>query len=129
VLKQQILNAIDQAKSAIQDLAIDAFHIEQGEVTYTPGTTPDYPTESSTAIKIVLTNYEDKEIDNNRIMSTDVQGVVFFEGTDITNEPKVNSVIRVTSLNIDYRVIDSKKTLVGNRIAISTLQLRSTIPV
>ncbi len=129
MLKQQILNAVISAKSAIQDLAVDAVHIKQGEVTYTPGTTPDYPTTSSTPIKITIVGYDSKEIDNNRIMSTDVQGIVFFEGTNIANEPKTNSVISVSSLNIYYRVIDSKQVLVGDRIAISILQLRSTTSV
>lgn len=129
MLKDQVLNAVVSAKLALQDLAVDAIHIEQGEITYIPGTTPDYSTESSTPVKIVITNYDDKEIDNDRIMSTDLQGIIFFEGTDITNEPKPNSVIRVTSLSTDYRVINGKKILVGNRIAISILQLRHTITV
>lgn len=119
MLKQQVLDSVKAVKLAVQDLAVDATLVVRGDPTYVPGSAPTYGT-SNVAVKVVLSSFEFKEIDGDRIRASDVQGLVFpEEGKPI---PKPNDQLTISS--VTYRIISNERVMAGDEAALSRLQLR-----
>lgn len=70
---------------------------------------------------MVMTAYDAKEIDGDRIQASDFQAIVL-PAADITQVPEPNDVIRIELL--DYRVVMNSKVMAGDSVALSQLQLR-----
>jgi hypothetical protein len=80
-----------------------------------------------TSVSLVFTKFESKEVDNDRVMSSDWKGLVFPE----TGLPPLmaNGTIRVPSgltdiASGDYRIINNDKVMAGDTVALHQLQLR-----
>lgn len=93
---------------------------------FVPGNAPTYP-ETVTAVSIVFIKFQVKEVDGDRIQSSDWRGLVFPE----TGLPdfNTNDVIRVPSglkdiINGDYRILDDDKVMAGDTVALHQLHLR-----
>lgn len=135
MLKATVLSAVATAKQAVQDLAIPASLVSRTAQAYVPGQ-PVTEIEVVTPIKMVLVRYKISEIDGERVQATDWQALVFHD--DGTPVPKANDVIRVnrfamSSIGVgaettlaDYRVIDNARTMAGDVVALSQVQLRLT---
>jgi hypothetical protein len=126
VLKSTILLALQRAKPALQDLAIDVSHVKRGAAVHVPGSAPTYP-ETSTAVSVVFTRYQAKEVDGDRIQASDWLGLVF-PRVDLL-DLNTNDIIKVPAglVNLiqgDYRIINDDKVLVGDTVALHQLQLR-----
>lgn len=126
MLKSKIIAAVAQAKLAIQDLALRAFHVAKGAAIFVPGRAPTYP-ETLTSVSIVFTSFKTSEIDGDRIQASDWRGLVFAE---VTNPVfKVSDVIRIslTSGQInsgDYRILFDDKIMAGDTVVLHQLHLR-----
>lgn len=119
MLKSTVLNAVAVAKRAVQDLAVPAVLVQRGEVSHVPGLAPDYPVVNS-AVQVVITEYDSKEIDNDRILASDLQGLIFPEtGQPV---PKPNDQLRVGV--VTYRIIQNRRVMAGDSLALSQTQLR-----
>ncbi len=126
MLKQQILSAVGKAKIAIQDLAVPVSHVQRGAAVHVPGSAPTYP-ETVTAVSLFFTRFENKEVDGDRIQSSDWRALVFPE----PNLPdfNANDVIRVGAglqdvIAGDYRIINDDKVTAGDAVALHQLHLR-----
>lgn len=119
MLKSTILSAIAAAKIACQDVLIKAQLVVQSELIYEPGTEPYYE-EEVYGISIYYDKFESKEIDGDRVLNSDLKGIIFPE--DDVPVPQPNNVIR--DGNTDYRIIFNDKVVVGASIALSQVQLR-----
>lgn len=127
-LKATVLAAVKTAEEAVDDLKIAVQHVRRGAADYVPGQAVTYP-ETLSAVSVVFTKFKSKEIDNDRVMSSDWRGLVFY--VDSLPDFKTNDLIRVpvTGGDVpagDYRILDDDKVLVGDRIALHQLQLRLT---
>lgn len=126
-LKATILAAVKIAEQAVDDLKLVAQHVRRGAPDYVPGLPVTYP-EILTPVTIVFTRFQTKEIDNDRVMSSDWKGLVFF--VDGLPDFKTNDVIRIASVGDvqggDYRIVYDDKVSVGDRVALHQLQLRLT---
>lgn len=128
MLKAVILAGVAKAKEAIQDLAVTVKHVKRGAVTHVPGSAPAYP-ETLTDVSMVLTRFQSREVDNDRIQASDWRGIVF----PTTSLPvfNANDVIRVATglqdiIAGDYRIINDDKIMAGDTVALHQLQLRKT---
>lgn len=126
MLKPQIIAALAQAKRALQDLVVTVQFARRADTTYVPGTVPSYA-ETLADVGIVFNRFETKEIDGDRIRSSDWRGLVFVE----TNVPPMdtNDIIRVPAgvkdvVAGDYRVIYNDKVMAGDTVVLNQLQLR-----
>lgn len=119
-LKATIFRAVNIAKAAIQDLGVDALLIKRCQDAYIPGSSPTF-SELTYPVKMVMTAYDAKEIDGDRIQASDFQAIVL-PAADITQVPEPNDVIRIELL--DYRVVMNSKVMAGDSVALSQLQLR-----
>lgn len=93
--------------------------VVQGEIIYSPGSEP-FQEEEVFKVKVYYDKFESSEIDGDRILSSDIKGLIFPE----TNLPipQPNNLIR--DGNTDYRIINNDKVMVGNEVALSQVQLR-----
>lgn len=107
------------AKVAVQDLAIDATLTRQGAAVQIPGQAPEYP-QDDYEVKVVLTSYKASEIDGDRILASDVLGLIFPE-TDVP-VPQPNDFLAIGE--ISYRIIYNDKIMAGDTVALSQVQLR-----
>lgn len=125
MLKAQVLAAVAAAKVAVQDLAITCNSVTRAPPVHVPGVAPVY-VETLTAVSIVFTKFESKEIDESRVMASDWKGLVFQEtGLVILT----NGVIRVPAglVNIasgDYRILNNDKIMAGDTVVLHQLHLR-----
>ena len=119
MLKAQILSAVAIVKTAVQDLVFDAKMVVRGASVHVPGSAPSYP-ETLYDVKVFWSSYKAKEIDNDRILASDMQGLIFPETEKPV--PKPNDMIRVGSTN--YRIIMNDKVMAGDEVALSQVQLR-----
>jgi hypothetical protein len=127
-LKATVLAAVEVAESAIEDLKIAVNHVRRGAPDYVPGQEVTYP-ETLSAVSVVFTRYKSKEIDNDRVMSSDWKGLVFFvEGLpDFQTSDLIRVAVTVGDIPAgDYRIVDDDKVTVGDRVALHQLQLRRT---
>lgn len=124
MLKETVLAGVATAKKAVQNLAIPAKLVARTAVTHTPGQAPT-ATEAISDIKIVLSGYKEKEIDNDRIKANDLAGLIFpEEGQPI---PEANFLVRYgPTFGLEYRVIANNKVMAGDEVALSQVQLRKT---
>lgn len=128
MLKSQILAAVQQAKNALQDLVVSAVHVARVSSEYVPGQTVSF-TETSTSVSVVFTKFETREIDEDRIQSSDWRGLVFPE--DGLPDFNTNDVIRIAAglpnlIAGNYRILKDDKILVGDTVALHQLHLRLT---
>jgi hypothetical protein len=126
VFKSKILTAVAQAKVAVQDLAVVVSHIKRGAAVHVPGTAPSH-SETFTAVSIVFTRFEAREVDQDRIQASDWRGLVFPE-TGLSDF-NTNDIIRVPSglqdiTAGDYRIVNDEKVMAGDAVALHQLQLR-----
>ena len=84
---------------------------------YTPGQTVTQ-TETSHSVDAVVTSYDEKEIDGDRVQATDVK--VILVAPPVT--PKVNDVMVVDGVR--RRVVMPKLIMIGSQLAAAELQLR-----
>ena len=120
-LKQQVLAGVEAAKLACQDLAMSAVLIVQGEVTHVPGFAPE-PATDEYDVKIVVSKYNSKEIDGDRILASDEQALIFPE--DGQPVPKLNDRIFVSTFDKEYRIQNAEYVRAGDDIALTIAQLR-----
>lgn len=126
MLKSTVLNAVQAAKTAVQDLAFGAKLVIRGAANHVPGQKPTY-SETLHDIKIVPSKFEDKEIDGERIRATDLRWLVFPEpGYPI---PSTNDLVRLSTAvgefrAGDYRIVNNDKVMAGDSTALSQLQIR-----
>lgn len=119
MLKHSVLSAVASAKRAMGDLAVNAELVQRGTATVVPGSPPVYG-EQVHPIRVVLTTYMAKEIDGERILASDVQGLIFPEpGVPV---PEPNFFVRVGTKT--WRVIHNNKAMAGDEVALSQVQLR-----
>lgn len=125
-LKASVLAAVKAAELATSDLKVLVKHVSRGAAVNVPGSTPTYP-ETLTDVSMVWTRFTSKEVDGDRIMSSDWRGLVFY--TTGLPDFKTNDLIRVPEtvedmVSGDYRIIVDDKVMVGSRVALHQLQLR-----
>lgn len=119
MLKAKVLAAVEKARLAVQDLAFEATLISRGTATHVPGSAPTHP-ETSVTVSLVPTKFETKEIDGERIRSTDLRWLMFpVAGKPV---PTPNDLIYVGTKR--YRIIDNDKVMAGSDLALSQLQVR-----
>ena len=126
MLKATILAAVESARKAVQDLAVECEHVVRGMPVHIPGVAPQH-SETLTDVSVVFTRYETKEIDGDRIRASDYKGLLF--PGSLTPVPDTNDFIRVAedSKDVaagDYRVIYNDKVMAGDTVALSQLHLR-----
>jgi hypothetical protein len=119
VLKSTVLGAVESAKQAVGDLAIPANLIRRGEAIFVPGSPPTYP-ETQYDVKIVITSFQTKEIDEQRIRSSDRKGLIFPESGQPTPQP--NDLIEAGGSL--FRIIYNDKVMAGDAVALSQVHLR-----
>lgn len=128
MLKAVVLAGVAKAKEAVQDLAVLVKHVKRGAVVHVPGSAPVYP-ETLTDVSMVLTRFQSREIDNDRVQASDWRGLVFPASTlPVFN---TNDVIRIAAglqdlLAGDYRIVNDDKIMAGDTVALHQLQLRKT---
>lgn len=117
MLKSTIIKAVQTAKTALQDLAVDGTVTTRVVGRHIPGVAPRN-TEAVYAVKIVLTRFDSKEIDDDRILSSDLKALVF----PFAIIPAPNDTVEIGTDR--YRIIDNNKVMAGDEVALSQLQLR-----
>lgn len=125
MLKSTVLQAVATAKKAVQDLAIKSQLKRRGAAVYVPGTAPTYPDILVGDVYIVPTKFDHKEVDGDRIKTSDIKGLVFPESNQpapIANDV-INGNLDGTGVK-DYRVINNDPVMAGDTIALSQIQLR-----
>ena len=126
MLKDKILAAVRQAKAAVQDLAVVVSHIKRGAAVYVPGTAPSH-SETSTAVSIVFTRFQTREIDEDRIQASDWRGLVFPESglPDFNSNDLIRVPVGLQDITAgDYRIVINDKVMAGDAVALHQLQLR-----
>jgi hypothetical protein len=119
VLKEAVLKAVESAKVALSDLAVPAVLRSIGEISYIPGV-PVSPDTTNHAVTAVVTSYDVKEIDGDRIQASDVKGILFPE-VDVPT-PKLGDFLDVGTTS--YRVMNCDHVYAGDSVALSQLHLR-----
>lgn len=120
MLKSNVLGAINAARDALEDLISDVTVVKRSPTSHVPGVAAGF-TETSVSMKLVVVDYEEKEIDGQRILAFDKKAVLFPSDGPIAVNDKV-----IDSDGTVYRVLTNKSTLVGGEVAINTLHLRPT---
>lgn len=119
MLKSTILTAVETARLAAQDLAVEATLVSRGAATHVPGSAPVYPTTTST-ISVLPTKFEDDEIDGQRVKASDFKYLTFPKPGVKTPEPNDTLIIG----GLIFRVIHNDRVMAGDSVALSQLQLR-----
>ena len=125
-LKASILSAVQSAEVAVEDLKIPAKHVKRGAAVHVPGSAPTYP-ETLTDVYVVMTRFESKEVDEDRVMSSDWKGLVFYR-PELPNF-QLDDLIRFANdygdiKSGDYRITYNDQVTVGGRTALHQLHLR-----
>lgn len=125
-LKATVLDAVQTAEVAVDDLKIAAKHVRRSAAVYVPGSVPTYP-ETLTDVYLVMTRFESKEVDGDRVMASDWKGLVFYKPT--LPDFQVGDLIRFamdTDLVKagDYRITYDDKVMAGGAVALHQLYLR-----
>ena len=116
-LATTVIKAVGQAKAALGTLAIPAILLKRNPLVHTPGQATTYNTQSH-SIKVVLTSFDQKEIEADREKASDVKIIVFHDQAI----PQPNDTI--TAIGLQFRVMRSQPTYAGSEIAFSTVQGR-----
>lgn len=119
MLQSQVKSAIKRAKLAIDDLAYDSFLVKRTASTYVPGQSISY-TEVKTTVKVVIWNYDHREVDLQNIQVNDAKLIIFNESQSDIPEPNDTIVVR----NIVYRVIKNQPIYAGSEIVLCIVQAR-----
>lgn len=125
-LKASILDAVQAAEEAVDDLKIAAQYVKRGAAVYVPGFAPTYP-ETLTDVYVIMVRFESREVDGDRIMASDWKGIVFYKPT--LPEFQLNDMIRFADDHGDvkagdYRITYNDQVTVGGRTALHQLHLR-----
>lgn len=119
MLTASIKQAIKSIEKNLDDLAIDVtIQSSAASSPYTPGQS-QLPSTTSYIIRGVVTSYKFHEIDNDRILSSDVQLLIFSMDIPL---PKSNDYALFNAKK--YRVVTSKPIFLGSAHVASTVQLR-----
>lgn len=119
MLKSTILAAVESARQAAQDLVVAGVLTRRGPATHVPGAAPTYSS-TSYPISLLPTQFEDAEIDGQRVKASDFKYLSFPKAGVPTPEP--NDLIAIAGFN--FRVIDNDRVMAGSEVALSQLQLR-----
>lgn len=119
MLQSQVKSAIKRAKLAIDDLAYDSFLVKRTASTYVPGQSISY-TGVKTTVKVVIWNYDHREVDLQNIQVNDAKLIIFNESQSDIPEPNDTIVVR----NIVYRVIKNQPIYAGSEIVLCIVQAR-----
>lgn len=119
-LQASVLQAVKSAKAALADLAIPMTLRKRTQASYTPGAAITYAN-SDSSVKGVITTYNSREIDGDRIQVHDLKVIVFNE---LSVVPEPNDLLIITDQQ--YRVVRFQPTKVGSETALSTVQVRPT---
>jgi len=127
-LRATVLSAVRTAETAVEDLKIPAKHVKRGAPIHVPGSSPNYP-ETLTDVFVVMTRFESKEVDEDRVMASDWKGLVFYKPELPTFQ--VNDFIRFVDdfgdvRAGDYRITYDDQVTAGGRTALHQLYLRKT---
>jgi len=127
-LQATVLKAVQTVVRILDDLAIPGTHLERTPTTYTPGGPVIYGPPVTHDVKVVITSFTEREIEEDRSRASDVKLIVFHE----TAIPKLNDTITVKNVaragavptTIQFRVMRGVPTYAGSEIAFSTVQAR-----
>jgi hypothetical protein len=119
VLRDITIRAVDKAKLALQDLAIDLTLRKRTKTAYVPGSPISYTNADVTA-KGVITKYRFEEIDGTMIQAQDV--LIFLFPPDNSAIPQPNDT--VLNGSTEYRVVKNEPLYVGSVIALNMIQGR-----
>lgn len=127
-LKAVVLSAVQTAEVAVEDLKIPAKHVRRTAPVHVPGSPPTY-SEILTDVFVVMTRFESKEVDGDRVMASDWKGLVFYR-PDLPMF-QVNDFIRFAEAfddvpGGDYRIRYDDQVSAGGRTALHQLHLRKT---
>lgn len=125
-LKATVISAVQSAETAVEDLKIPALHVKRSAPVHVPGSAPTYP-ETLTNVFVVMTRFESREVDEDRVMASDWKGLVFYKPTLPIFQ--VNDLIRfVTDFDDvkagDYRITYDDQISAGGRTVLHQLYLR-----
>jgi hypothetical protein len=119
VLKADVLAAIEESRTALQDLLTEVRVLTRTPpAVHVPGSPVVY-TEAELSMKMVITRFEEREIDGQRIKTSDVKAILYPIDGDVT----LNDIIIFD--NTSYRVLNNQPVMVGNQVGVHTLQLRT----
>jgi hypothetical protein len=125
-LKAKIIAAVEKARIAVDDLKISTTHVRR-VATHVPGAAPTVAETLTPNVSVLFTRYDAKEIDGDRVLSSDWRGLVF----PLTALPdiRVSDQIRVAATTGDviagsYRVMYNEKVMAGDKVVLHQVQLR-----
>lgn len=119
MLKADVLSAVIAAREAIQDLVTEVSVTTRTVNPHMPGQPTTY-TEVVKTMKLAVVEYTDREIDGERVRATDMKGILF----PMDGFVSVNDTIAFNGQSL--RVLNNKPTMVGEAVAVNTLQMRPT---
>lgn len=127
-LKATVLSAVQSAEEAVDDLKIAAKYVKRSAAVHVPGSVPTY-SETLTDVFVVMTRFESKEVDEDRVMASDWKGLVFYRPELPTFQ--INDFVRFESdfgdvRAGDYRITYDDQVTAGGRTALHQLYLRKT---
>lgn len=125
-LKATVLSAVQSAEEAVDDLKIAAKYVKRSAAVHVPGSVPTY-SETLTDVFVVMTRFESREVDGDRVMASDWKGLVFYKPSLPVFQ--LNDLIRFTTdfgdvKAGDYRIVYNDQVTVGGRTALHQLHLR-----
>ena len=125
-LKATVLAAVQSAEEAVEDLKIPAKYVKRSAAVHVPGSVPTY-SETLTDVNVVMTRFESKEVDDDRVMASDWKGLVFYKSSLPTFQ--LNDLIRFATdfgdvKAGDYRIVYNDQVTAGGRTALHQLHLR-----
>lgn len=119
MLKQTIINAVSAAMTALGDLAVPATLLVASAVSYIPGV-PVTPESVSYSVRVVLTSFTLKEIDGDRIQSSDVKAILMADQS--VPAPSVGDQLLVNQST--YRILHCDRAMAGDAVVLTQLHLR-----
>jgi hypothetical protein len=117
-LQATVIQAIQTARVALGDLTILIILTKRVQNAYTPGTSVTYTT-TDYEFSGVVTNYNSREIDGERITAQDLKVILFNE---LSAVPEPNDLI--TFSNQSYRVVTFQPIYAGSEKVLSVIQVR-----
>lgn len=119
MLKATVVDAVNQARVALDDLLMDVTVTSRTPPTHVPGTVP-VDVEVVSKKKMAIINYREQEIDGDRVRATDLKAIMFAEDGNV----ETNDVVSFDSKS--FRILRNEPTVVGTTVLVNTLQLRPT---
>lgn len=118
-LQSVIHNAVAQTQKALGDLVLEAELIRGQDLPYQPGKIVVSDPVPYT-VHVVKSEFTLKEIDNDRILASDCQ-MIIFHGTSII--PKPNDLVKIPN-DASFRLVKLLSVHAGSEIVLSVAQAR-----